>query len=124
MLKLSNINKTFNDNFEVIKNINLKAKDGEFICILGPSGCGKTILLYLIANFLEPTSGKILIDEKSYKKPDPSRMMIFQDYVLFPWKNVYDNVAFSLSKSKLNKKEKDDLIMKYLRLLDLSEFKD
>ncbi|MDO8623338.1 MAG: ABC transporter ATP-binding protein [archaeon] len=126
MLDLIKINKSFGEknDFEVIKDITLSVKNGEFVCILGPSGCGKSILLYLLAGFLKPTSGKILIDGKSLNKPGPERMMVFQDYILFPWKTVYDNILFALENTDLNKKEKQKLVNKYISLVGLTKFKD
>ncbi len=126
ILKLIDVSKCFKDDneFEALKNINLTVKDGEFVCILGPSGCGKTILLHLIAGFLMPSSGQILIEDKPVKRPNPCRMMIFQDYVLFPWKTVYGNIAFALSNINISRQKKDELIMKYLNLVGLTDFKD
>ncbi|MFH1456563.1 MAG: ABC transporter ATP-binding protein [Patescibacteria group bacterium] len=126
MLDLINLNKTFNDvgSFEVLKNINLSAKEGEFVCVVGPSGCGKTILLYLIAGFLEKTSGQILVENKPVNKPGIDKMMVFQDYVLFPWKTVYKNILFGLDKINMSNKEKEKLVKKYLDLVDLTQFKD
>lgn len=126
MLDLIGVNKSFGENndFEVIKEITISAEKGEFICILGPSGCGKTIFLYLIAGFLKPTSGEILIEGKPISGPDCNRMMIFQNYVLFPWKTVYQNILFALDKSTIDKSEKHKLVMKYLDLMGLGLFKD
>lgn len=126
MLDLIEVNKSFGENndFEVLKDITFSAKDGEFVCILGPTGCGKTILLYLIAGFLKPTEGQILIKNKPIYKPDCDRMMIFQNYVLFPWKTVYENILFALDKSVMNKKEKNTLVMRYLDMMGLVLFKD
>lgn len=126
LLNVINVNKTFidEDNFEVLKNINLSAEEGEFICVLGPSGCGKTILLYLIAGFLEKTSGEILMDGQPVTKPSTDKMMVFQDYILFPWKTVYGNILFGLCQAKLTQQKKDELVMKYLDLVGLTAFKD
>ncbi|MFA6392084.1 MAG: ABC transporter ATP-binding protein [Patescibacteria group bacterium] len=126
MLNLEKVNKSFgrDDDFEVIKDITLSANDGEFICILGPSGCGKTILLYLMAGFLKPTGGKILMNGEMISGPSCDRMMVFQGHVLFPWKTVYENIYYALDKSTFSKDEKDKLVMKYLDLMALASFKD
>ena len=126
MLDLIEVNKSFGENndFEVLKDITFSIENGEFVCVLGPSGCGKTILLYLIAGFLKPTKGKILMENTPISKPDCNRMMIFQNYVLFPWKTVYENILFALDKSTMDKSEKDKLIMRYLDLVGLVSFKD
>jgi len=126
MLDLIEINKSFgeNDDFEVLRGITFSVKNGEFACILGPTGCGKTILLYLIAGFLKQTSGKILMENKPISEPDCNRMMIFQNYVLFPWKTVYENILFALDKVTMSKKEKHELVIEYLDLVGLVSFKD
>ncbi len=126
MLDLIEVSKSFGENhdFEVLRSINISAKNGEFVCILGPTGCGKTTLLYLIAGFLKPTEGKILMENTQISEPDCSRMMIFQNYVLFPWKTVYENILFALDKSTIDKNEKHKLVIKYLDLVGLVSFKD
>lgn len=128
MLNLTHISMSFEvegiGKINVLRDINLSVKKGEFVCILGPSGCGKTILLYLIAGFLKQTSGKILIEGKPAGNPDTDRVMVFQDYVLFPWKTVYGNILFGLNKTKLDYQQKNKLVMKYLEIVGLTEFKD
>lgn len=126
MLKVENVCKNFIEtgNHQVLKNINFTAENGEFVCILGPSGCGKTVFLYLLAGFLSPTSGKILIDENEIKNPDSKRIMIFQDLALFPWLTVSENIAFGLAKSKLPKDRKDKMVSEYLSVIGLEKFKD
>lgn len=126
MLELIRVNKYFEDigYFEVLKNVNLSAKEGEFVCVLGPSGCGKTVLLYLIAGFLNPTSGKILLDGEAITEPDTDRAMVFQDYVLFPWKTVYGNVLFGLNSMGIEKQRKEEIAQKYLKLVGLKKFRD
>jgi len=126
MLELVNVTKTFSEqgDFCVLKDINIQVQPGKFVCILGPSGCGKTILLYLIAGFIKPTTGKISLNKQEIKGPDLSRMMIFQNYVMFPWKTVFNNVLFSLSTVQKTTKEKNDLVMESLKLVGLEDFKD
>jgi len=126
MLNLIEVNKSFGENndFEVLRDITISAKNGEFICILGPSGCGKTILLYLIAGFLKPTAGKILMEDIPIFEPDCNRMILFQNYVLFLWKTAYKNILFALDKSTMNKSEKHIIVMRYLDMMGLASFKD
>ncbi len=126
MLDLIQINKSFGEdnNFEVLKDINISVKKGEFICILGPSGCGKTVLLFLIAGFFKPTKGKIMVEDKLIYKPGCDRIILFQNYVLFPWKTIYKNILFALDNSEMSKNEKHKLVMKYLDLMGLTSFKD
>jgi len=70
MLSINNISKNFPnaDNHQVLKNINISIPDGEFVCILGPSSCGKSVLLYILAGFLEPSSGQIILDGNPVEK--------------------------------------------------------
>ncbi len=75
---------------------NLDVYKGEFLCLVGPSGCGKSTAINLMAGFEQPTGGSVLIDGEPVLEPHPDRIMIFQDYGLFPWKTALDNVMFGL----------------------------
>jgi NitT/TauT family transport system ATP-binding protein len=79
-----------------LDRIDLDVSKGEFVCLLGPSGCGKSTLLNAIAGFTQPTSGEILAFGKRVVEPQPERAMVFQEYALFPWMTVRENVAFGL----------------------------
>jgi len=79
-----------------LDRIDLDVAKGEFVCLLGPSGCGKSTLLNAIAGFTRPTSGEILAFGKRVVEPQPERAMVFQEYALFPWMTVRENVAFGL----------------------------
>lgn len=126
MLETKKLTKHFEarNEFEVLNDISISAKDGEFVCIVGPSGCGKSILLYLLAGFLQPTDGEILIDGNKVESPDLGRVMIFQDYVLFPWKTVFENILFALEHVDLTIEAKHALVEKYLNLIGLTKFRD
>jgi NitT/TauT family transport system ATP-binding protein len=77
-----------------LKRIAFQVTEGEFVCLLGPSGCGKSTILNLIAGFLTPTSGRILVYGKQASCPGPERGVCFQEAALFPWLRVLDNVLF------------------------------
>ena len=81
------------ESVEALSRISLEIRDEEFICILGPSGCGKTTILRIIAGLESATSGTISINGTKITKPSPRMAMIFQEYSLYPWRNVRDNVT-------------------------------
>ncbi len=125
MLVIKNISRTFTAKDRVIQaldNVNLEVKDKEFICILGPSGCGKTTLLRIIAGLDSPTSGEVMLEGAKIEKPGQDRGMVFQDYSLFPWRTVIDNIAFGLEVMGVDKKERYENAREYLKLLDLENF--
>ena len=93
----------------VLDGINLQVKRGEFVAIVGPSGCGKSSLLNLIAGFMHPTSGQILVDGEPVKGPSRNTGIVFQDYTLFPWLTVIDNVAYGMELEEIN------FLMKWIR---------
>lgn len=127
IIDLQNVNKTFNDepnNFEVLKDISISINEGEFVCIVGPSGCGKSVLLSLIAGFTKPTSGIVQMKNIPVVKPDRSRILMFQNNILLPWKTVLENVIFGLEKENISKKQKNELALYYLDLVGLLPFKD
>ena len=127
-IEIKNINKSFEGkkkNLSVLENINLTINDGEFICLLGPSGCGKTTLLRLIAGLEHPTSGEIIANGEVVKKPSGDRAVIFQQYSLFPWLTVLQNVTFGLEMTKKGTKEENVAAAeRYLESVGLIDFKD
>ena len=128
-IEVKNINKTFKskktDQLSVLENINLTINDGELICLLGPSGCGKTTLLRLIAGLEQPTSGEIVANGEVVKKPSGDRAVIFQQYSLFPWLTVLQNVTFGLEMTKKGSKaENIAAAERYLTSVGLIDFKD
>jgi sulfonate transport system ATP-binding protein len=80
----------------VLQQINLSAAPGEFVALLGPSGCGKSTLLRLVAGLDDVSEGRLLVDGEPIHGPDPSRVVVFQDPTLYPWRTVYGNVALGL----------------------------
>ncbi|MFI3172776.1 MAG: ABC transporter ATP-binding protein [Eubacteriales bacterium] len=107
-----------------LENANLDIKKGEFICVLGPSGCGKSTLLNIIAGFHQPTKGSATMEGEEIKKPDWKRGVVFQTSPLYPWLNVYENVAFGPKKRKLPKDEITKSVNKYLDVVGLTDFHD
>ena len=108
-VSVKNISRTFKkeDKSETIalKDVSFEVEDGEFVCILGPSGCGKTTLLRIAAGLETKSSGEILLNGTPITGPDPKRGMVFQQYSLFPWRTVIDNIAFGLEMQGIKKRE-------------------
>ena len=128
-IEVKNINKSFEskktDKLSVLEDINLTINDGELVCLLGPSGCGKTTLLRLIAGLDHPTSGEIVANGEVVKKPSGDRAVIFQQYSLFPWLTVLQNVTFGLEMTKKGSKEENvKAAERYLQSVGLIDFKD
>lgn len=127
MLQVKNLSKTYDNNgksTEVIKDLSFGIGDKQFIAIVGSSGCGKTTILKIIAGLLESTNGKILLDNKVVSEPGQDRGMIFQNFSLFPWLTVKNNIGFGLDVRNIDQKEKDKIIEHYLRVTDLTDFAD
>ena len=125
--EIKNINKSFDGrgkNLSVLEDINMTIDDGQLVCLLGPSGCGKTTLLRLIAGLDQPTSGEIIANGELVKKPSGDRAVIFQQYSLFPWLTVIQNVTFGLEISGGSKEENIQAAERYLKSVGLLEFKD
>jgi NitT/TauT family transport system ATP-binding protein len=107
-----------------LQNIDLTVAEGEFICLLGPSGCGKSTLLNTVAGFVKPTAGSVLVQGKPVTGPGPDRAMVFQEYALFPWMTVAQNVAFGLEIRKTATARVDEVVSGLLRKLSLWDFRD
>jgi ABC-type nitrate/sulfonate/bicarbonate transport system ATPase subunit len=108
------------ENVEVLKNINLDVRRGEFVCIVGPSGCGKTTLLNVIAGFIRPVAGDVCIDGEPVRGPDMRRIFVFQERGVFPWLTVEGNIAFGLA--RLPRSERKERVADYIRLVGLQGF--
>ena len=108
----------------IIDNLDLTVNKGEMVSLLGPSGCGKTTTLRMIAGFLIPESGRVMLDGKDVTALGPEKRpsaMVFQNYALYPHMSVYDNMAFSLKLRKLPKEEIDKKVKDAARTLEISE---
>ena len=124
LIELVNVSKDY-DGDVALNNINLYIRDGEFLTLLGPSGCGKTTLLRLIAGFIMPSSGKIMMDGKDLTNVPPYKRRVntvFQKYALFSHLNVFENVAFGLKIRKLPKDEIKRRVTEMLELVNLAGY--
>jgi NitT/TauT family transport system ATP-binding protein len=97
---------------------------GEFVCILGPSGCGKSTLLNSVAGYIKPAGGRVLVDGKEVTEPGPDRGMVFQQYSLFPWKTVHENIAFGPKIAGHSQKECDSTASTFLSMIGLKDMAD
>lgn len=107
---------------QALSEVQFAVEKGEFVCIVGPSGCGKTTLLRAIAGLDEPTEGQIVIDGERVEGPDTDRGMVFQEYGLFPWLTVQENVCFGLERQGMAREACDDRCYEMLDLVGLDRF--
>lgn len=105
----------------VLQQVTLTINKGEFLCLLGPSGCGKSTLLRLLAGIETCEFGEIRCDGQLISGPSPERGFVFQDYALFPWLTVRQNIEFGLEVRKVSKKERKKISRHYLEMMNLSE---
>ena len=127
-LTILNLNQSFpredGSRLQVLEDFSLEVQDKEFVCILGSSGCGKTTLLRLIAGLDTGESGSIILDGEEMKGTNPKVGMVFQEYSLFPWRTVIDNIAFGLEMQGINKEERYRIAERYLNLVNLTQFRN
>jgi NitT/TauT family transport system ATP-binding protein len=107
-----------------LDNVSLDIEDKEFVCFIGPSGCGKTTLLRIVSGLDLPDIGEVFVDNEKITSPGPKRGMVFQEYSLFPWKTVIDNIIFGPQMMGVKKKEALEGAQKYLELVGLEQFRD
>ena len=126
IIEIKNLSKAFGDK-KVLEDINLYIRRGEFLTLLGPSGCGKTTLLRMIAGFLQPDEGSILMEGKELAGIPPHERplnTVFQRYALFPHLDVYDNIAFGLKLKKVPVDEIEKRVRRVLKLVAMSDYED
>lgn len=124
IIDLQNISVSF-DEQKILNNISLQIHDGEFVTLLGPSGCGKTTTLRIIAGFLNQDSGDVIFEGKNINGVPPYKRQvntIFQRYALFPYLNVYENIAFGLRLKKMKEKDIQKKVREMLELVNLKGF--
>ncbi len=111
---------------QVVDDVTYDIYDREFVSIIGPSGCGKTTMMNIVAGFMQPSSGEVRLDGKPVGGPGPDRGVIFQEYGVFPWLTVEQNIAFGLKlrANKIGDLERKEICQRYMRLMGLSDFAD
>ncbi|KKX24495.1 ABC transporter ATP-binding protein [Rhizobium sp. LC145] len=127
-ISFQNVTKTFNiagsASFNALQGLNLDIEEGEFITVVGPSGCGKSTAMNIAAGLTGPTSGEVLVDNVPVRGPGPERGVIFQQYALFPWLTVRQNVEFGLQISGHPKAARRKIADHFIELVGLSDFAD
>ena len=110
----------------VLDRVDFDIRQGEFVSIIGPSGCGKTTMMNLLGGFLMPSEGRVLLDDRPVAGPGPDRGVIFQEYGVFPWLTVRQNIAFglNLAANRVAAGERNRIVERYMRLMGLADFAD
>lgn len=127
ILSLRHVGKTYDvqdRRIEALRDANLDVKRGEFVCLLGASGCGKSTLLRIVAGFETASVGEVLMWNRPIAGPDPSRGMVFQDYGLFPWLTVRDNIGFGPASRRRPGREVKETVDHFIDLVGLGRFAD
>ncbi len=125
MVEIEALSKRYEvDDGEIValSSISLGIEEGEFVCLLGPSGCGKSTLLKIVAGLIGPSAGAIRIGGRPIAGPGPDRAVVFQDYALFPWMTVADNVEFGLAARGVDAARRRATAAELLRAVGLGEF--
>jgi NitT/TauT family transport system ATP-binding protein len=107
---------------EALANVDLAVREGEFVSIVGPSGCGKSTLLYMLGGFIAPSAGRLRVDGVVITGPGVDRGVVFQEYALFPWLTVFDNIAYGLREAGMGAREVTATAERYIALIGLSGF--
>ncbi|OQW59403.1 MAG: sulfonate ABC transporter ATP-binding protein [Proteobacteria bacterium SG_bin9] len=127
ILRVNDVHKSFaasNGTVEALRGINLTITKGEFVCLLGASGCGKSTLLRIIAGFEHATLGSVAMYGFNVDKPGPDRGMVFQDYALFPWLTVRENIGFGPRHRGVATKDAAQVTDRFLSMVGLTSFAD
>jgi NitT/TauT family transport system ATP-binding protein len=104
----------------VLESVNVEVSEGEFVCIVGPSGCGKSTFLNVVAGFLQPASGDVIVHGQKVSGPDPRRIFVFQENGVFPWLNVTQNIGFGLRGR--TRRERLAIVKRYIEMVGLVGF--
>ncbi|MBR8184202.1 ABC transporter ATP-binding protein [Burkholderia ambifaria] len=121
MIRLEGVAKSFGA-LKVLQSVNLDVARGEFLVLLGASGCGKSTMLNMISGFEQPTAGRVLVNGRVVKDVEPACGMVFQQYALFPWKTVSENVEFGLKMRGIGRAERRDTARTFIEAVGLKGF--
>ena len=124
-ISIEHVSKTFDGGTTAVKaldEVDLVIADGEFVSIVGPSGCGKSTLLYMLGGFVAPTTGDLRAGGKPITAPGIDRGIVFQEYALFPWLSVADNIAYPLKRTGVAAARRREIVARYVALMGLQGF--
>jgi ABC-type lipoprotein export system ATPase subunit len=120
-IQIEGVSKSYTEGVLALDEVSLELPENSFTCLLGPSGCGKSTLLNMIAGFVEPTTGHILVDGHEVTQAGADRGVVFQEYALFPWRTAIENVEFGPMIQGLPRVERRTVARRYLSLVGLAE---
>ena len=126
-IALENVTKLFprgGSSFTALEGVSLVIADKEFVAVLGPSGCGKTTILRMVAGLEMPSAGTVRVGGRPVDGPGPDRAVVFQQFALFPWKTVRENIAFGLKCKGVPREEREEVVRRYLALMGMSGTED
>jgi len=123
--RVSKVFDTDNGPLQVAEDVSFDVSDGDFVSLVGPSGCGKTTMLNMVAGFMQPTTGTVSLDSEPIHGPSAERGMMFQDYGVFPWLTVEDNIAFGLKlrANRVSESRRRETVDHYMELMGLADFR-
>jgi NitT/TauT family transport system ATP-binding protein len=128
MIEIDHVSQTFQtsgrESHLAISDISLRVEAGAFVSILGPSGCGKSTLLYIVGGFVNPTEGVAKVKGHAITGPGPDRGPVFQEFALFPWKNVLGNVMYGLRQQGVNRAEAEAQSRRLIEMVGLKGFEN
>ena len=127
-VRVKDVSKVFRsvrgEEVKALDNISFEVKSNEFLAVIGPSGCGKTTLLNLLAGFEDPTTGAILLDGRKIEGPSSDKTVVFQEFALFPWYTVFQNVSFGLEMKSMAEPQRCQIVQHYINLVGLAGFEN
>jgi ABC-type nitrate/sulfonate/bicarbonate transport system ATPase subunit len=112
------------ETFVALENVSFDVREKEFVTIVGPSGCGKTTLLRMAAGLEHPTSGRVCVGDREVERPGPDRAVVFQQFALFPWKTVAENIGFGLKCKGETPAQRAPVVRRYVELMGLQGYED
>jgi NitT/TauT family transport system ATP-binding protein len=121
-IRIAGVTMEYGRGVKALDNIDLDLCEGEFVSIVGPSGCGKSTLLYLLGGFLKPSGGTLSVDGRPVTGPGIDRGVVFQEYALFPWLTVFDNIAYGLREKGVPAAERRTIVERYVATIGLGGF--